>query len=136
MATLVFDEQIASARLVQALSERGIDAATVGDFGAEGTADPDVVRRVARELGSAWVLVTMDLKIVDEHQGFDWGRYAIAWVPLRQGISGGRVEVEKTEIVQRHAHEIREQSPGDHYTYTTDKRFKHRPSLASIMRGV
>jgi hypothetical protein len=136
MAALVFDEQIASRRLVQALGERGIDASTIGDFAGQGRADPEVVRRVARELGSPWVLVTMDLNIVEEHQGFDWRRYAVAWVRLRPGVSGGQVEIEKTEIVQRHAHEMREQRPGDHHTYTTGRRFKSPPSLASMLRGV
>jgi hypothetical protein len=81
-----------------------------------------------------WVLVTMDLTITDDFPGFDWDRYAIAWVMVRQGVLGGAVEVEKTEIVQRHAHDMREQGQGDHHSYTAHRRHKSPPSLASLTR--
>jgi predicted nuclease of predicted toxin-antitoxin system len=135
VAALIFDEQIASPRIVQALTERGIEASTIGDFGVQGRPDPDVVRRVADEVGAPWVLVTMDLTIVEDHEGFGWERYAIAWIRVREGIVGSQVEREKTDIVQRRAHEMVEQNPGDHHTYTVKKRFKHPPSLASLMRN-
>ena len=35
----------------------------VGDFGVQGRPDPDVVRRIAEQHKSDWVLVTMDLSI-------------------------------------------------------------------------
>ena len=89
MALLVFDEQIANPKLVAALQDRGIDARTVGDFGVTGRPDPDVVRRVQDGLSSkAWVLVTMDLTIVEEHEGFKWERYALAWIKVRDGLLG------------------------------------------------
>jgi hypothetical protein len=134
VARLVFDEQIANPKLISAIQERGIDAAQVGDFGAQGTADPEVVRRVAEALGSAWVLVTMDGTIMEDSRGFEWERYAIAWVQVRDGLLGARVEQAKTEIVQRHAHAMRTQRPGDHHTYTVDKHFKYPPSLATRLR--
>ena len=135
MAALVFDEQIASPRIIQALAERGTAAQTIADMGAAGRPDPDVIRRIVRGMGAApWVLVTLDLSITDEFPGFDWQRYAIAWVMLRGGVRGGAVEIEKTDIVQRHAHDMRSQQPGDHHTYTVSRRYKHPPSLASLMR--
>jgi predicted nuclease of predicted toxin-antitoxin system len=69
---LIFDEQLASPRRVQALSERGIEVRTISDFGAAGRPDPEVVRRVARDLGTGFVLVTMDVNIVEHHEGFEW----------------------------------------------------------------
>lgn len=111
MALLVLDEQFANPRLVLALRDRGVEASTVEDFGVTGGSDPDVVRKVQQECGRrAWVLVTMDLTIVEEHRGFTWDRYAIAWVILREGLRGLQVEREKSEIVHRYAHLIREQS--------------------------
>jgi hypothetical protein len=135
LAVLVLDEQFANPRLVLALRDRGIDAATVEDFGVTGRSDPDVVRQVQQTTGRrAWVLVTMDLTIIEEHQGFSWERYAIAWVILREGLRGLQVEREKSEIVHRYAHLIREQQPGDHHTYTPTQHFRHRPSLTSLLR--
>jgi predicted nuclease of predicted toxin-antitoxin system len=135
LAFLVLDEQFANPRLVLALRDRGIEAATVEDFGVMGGSDPDVVRKVQQESGRrAWVLVTMDLTIVEEHRGFAWERYAIAWVILREGLRGLQVEREKSEIVHRYAHLIREQKPGDHHTYTPTQHFRQRPSLTSMLR--
>jgi hypothetical protein len=53
---------------------------------------------------------------------------------VNSGLRGVRVEIEKTEIVQHHAREMVQQAPGDHHTYTIDKRFKSRPSLTSLLR--
>lgn len=133
MATLVLDEQLANPRLVQALRERGLDVATVGDFGVTGRPDPDVVRRIAEQQSGPWILVTMDLTIVQDHPGFDWLRYAIAWVRVHKDLTGGQVEVAKTETIQRHAHTIKEQTVGDHFTYSAKRCEKHPPSLASMM---
>ena len=131
MALLVFDEQIANPKLVGALQDRGIDARTVGDFGVTGRPDPDVVRRVQDGLSSkAWVLVTMDLTIVEEHEGFKWERYALAWIKVRDGLLGVKFEQEKANIVQRHAHLICQQTAGQHYTYTARAHFKNPPRLA------
>jgi len=50
VALLVLDEQFANPRLIAALHDRGIDAATVGDYGAAGRSDPDVVRQIQRSV--------------------------------------------------------------------------------------
>jgi hypothetical protein len=76
----------------------------------------------------------MDLTIIEEHQGFKWERYAIAWVVLREGLRGLSVEREKSEIVHRYAHLIRQQAAGDHHTYTSSQHFRQPPSLTSLLR--
>lgn len=135
MALLVLDEQIENPNLITGLRGRGIDANTVGDLGATGRPDPEVIRRVQDELGPrSWVLVTMDLTIVEDHERFDWERYAIAWIVVNDTLRGGQVEHAKADIVHRHAHVIRQQTRGEHHTYTAKQRFKHRPSLASLVR--
>jgi len=112
-----------------------MDVETVGDFGATGRPDPDVIRRIEEQNRGMWVLVTMDLTIVEDYPGFDWTRYALAWVQVHENLRGAPVERAKTEIVQRHAHAIREQARGDHHTYTTTRRYKHRPSLTTMLRS-
>jgi predicted nuclease of predicted toxin-antitoxin system len=134
VALLVLDEHIANPKLVTALQDRGIDTRTVGDFGVTGRTDPEVVRRVQQSVRQRWVLVTMDLTIVEEHEGFDWERYALAWIVAGDALRGARVEQEKVNIVHRHALTIREQTPGDHFTYTLKQRFKHPPSVALPLR--
>jgi hypothetical protein len=103
VATLVLDEQFTSNRLILALEDRGMGVKTVADFGAEGRPDPDVV----------WVLVTMDTTILEDFAGFDWSRYAIAWVVIDDHLLGAAVEKAKSNVVQRHAHMIVEQKPND-----------------------
>lgn len=135
MALLVLDEQFANPRLVLALRDRGIDAATVSDYGVTGQSDPDVVRRLDEGIQpESWVLVTMDLTIMDDHEGFSWERYAIAWIVLPEGLKGLRVEQAKSEIVHRHAHLICDQKVGDHCTYTRRQRFRSPPALTSLLR--
>jgi hypothetical protein len=77
-----------------------------------GSPDPDVARRIDDQCSGAWVLVTMDLTVVEDYSGFDWNRYAIAWVVVHETLAGARVEQAKHEIVHRHAHKIREQGAG------------------------
>lgn len=89
MASLVLDEQFESERLVVALGERGMDVRTVGEFGAQGHADPDVIRRVADGCAGPWVLVRMDVTILQDFAGFDWSRYAIAWSKSNGICEGG-----------------------------------------------
>jgi hypothetical protein len=135
VTVLVLDEQLARPGLVVALAERGIEAQRVADFGATGKPDPEVMRRIAEGLGRRkWVLVTMDLTITEDYPGFDWARYAIAWVQVARHLRGVKVEREKANILQRHAHLMIEQQPGDHYTYNARQRFRHPPSLASQLR--
>ncbi len=135
MTLLVLDEPIGNPRLLAGLKDRGIGAETVGDFGVTGRTDPDVVRRIDETVKQApWVLVTMDLTIIEDHEGFTWERYALAWVRVARGIRGGAVEREKADIVHRYAHLIREQSRGQHFTYSRNQRSKHPPSLSSQLQ--
>jgi hypothetical protein len=133
VASLVLDEQFMSKRLIFGLTDRGLDVKTIGDFGAQGRADPDVVRRIAEGLAQEWVLVTMDLTILEDFQGFDWTRYAIAWIVINEHLQGSSVEKSKSNVVHRHAHVISEQKPGDHFTYTAMRHSKHPPSLTKLL---
>jgi hypothetical protein len=135
VALLVHDEQLCRPGLFVSLGERGIEAQPLSDFDASGKADPEVVRRVAGRLKARrWVLVTMDLTIDQDHPGFDWGRYAIAWVIVPRTLRGAAVERHKANVVQRYAHLMCEQRPGDLQTYTATQHFKHPPSVGSIMQ--
>lgn len=133
MAILVLDEQFTGKRLILALEDRGLDVKTVGDFGAEGRPDPDVVRRIADGCHDEWVLITMDTTILEDFAGFDWSRYAIAWVVIDDHLLGAAVEQAKSNVVQRHAHMMVEQRPGDHFTYSAQRHSKHPPSLAKLL---
>lgn len=133
MATLVLDEQFISNRLILALEDRGLDVKTVADFGAKGRSDPDVVRRIADGCEADWVLVTMDSTITEDFEGFEWERYAIAWVVIDEHLRGAAVEKAKSNVVQRHAHMIVEQKAGDHFTYTALRHAKSPPSLAKLI---
>lgn len=134
MPLLVLDEQLASRQLVEGLRARGLSVATVADFALTGRPDPDVVKTIDERHTGLWVFVTMDLTIVEEHPGFDWDRYAIAWISVREELTGVSFEESKTDIVHRHAHQTVEQGRGDHHTYTTKQRIRSRPSLASQLR--
>jgi hypothetical protein len=127
---VVLDEQLAGVQLVRALDARGLDVKTLGDFGVTGRPDPDVVRQIGARQPGPWVLVTMDLTILEDHPGFDWGRYALAWIVLPD-IRGKEFEEAKHSVIQRRLHEIVEQGPGDHHTYTFAQRHRSPPSLAS-----
>lgn len=133
-SSLVLDEQFTSKRLILALEDRGIDVKTVADFEAKGRPDPDVVRRIADGCDEeGWVLVTMDTTILEDFAGFDWSRYAIAWVVIDDHLLGAAVERAKSNIVQRHAHTMIDQKADDHFTYSTRKHSKHPPSLAKLL---
>jgi hypothetical protein len=134
VALLVLDEHIGNPKLVTSLQDRGIEVRTLGDFGVTGRTDPEVVRRIQQGLRKPWVLVTMDQPIVEEHEGFEWERYAIAWIVVNDKLRGARVEQGKMDVVHRHAHAIREQVPGDHHTYTVKAHFKHPPALTTLLR--
>jgi len=136
MALLILDEQLANPKLVSALQDRGLDARTVGDFAVTGRPDPDVVRGIRDSPSTAdgWVLVTMDLTIIEDFSGFDWSLYALAWIQIPNHLRGAAVEQAKINTVHRYAHAIAEQAPGDHHTYTPRARFRHPPSLASLIR--
>jgi hypothetical protein len=71
------------------------------------------------------------LEILEDHPGFKWEDYAIAWVKLPPKIRGVAAENAKQEIVHRHAHQIVEQTPGQHFTYTKGRRHKSPPGLVS-----
>lgn len=76
----------------------------------------------------------MDLTIVEDFPGFDWSRYAIAWIRPREDLRGVQVEQAKADIMHRHAHAIRDQNPSDHHTYDARNHYRHPPSLASQIR--
>jgi len=133
-AALVLDEHVTAVQ--PGLIARGIEVRTVNECGVAATIDPDVIRGIANVMGGrAWVLVTMDGTIIDEHPGFEWDLYGIAWVVIDPELRGAAVEHAKTDVIQRHAHQMIEQRPGDHHTYTVRNRFKHPPSLISRRRG-
>lgn len=113
---------------------RGLEVKTVKDFGAKGRPDPDVVRHVDQGHDGQWVLITMDFTIVEDFLGFDWDRYAIAWVVVNEHLRGAAFEHEKNDIVHRHVHQMVEQRRGDHHTYTVKQQLKSRPSLTSQLR--
>lgn len=130
---LVLDEHLTALR--GGLESRGIRVRTVADFGVQSTLDPDVIRGVARKMRAApWVLVTMDVTIVEEYPRFDWDRYAIAWIVIDPYARGIAVEHAKTNVVQRHAHQIVEQRPPDHFSYTASQRHRHPPALVSAQK--
>ncbi len=131
-AALVLDEHLTALR--PGLEQRGIAARTVQEFRATSIVDPDVIRAIAQCIASPWVLVTMDGTIVDEHPRFEWGSYAIAWIVIAPHLRGVAVEHAKADVLQRHAHQMVEQRPGDHHSYTQRARFRHPPSLLSANR--
>jgi hypothetical protein len=129
-AALVRDEHVTRAQ--GALQERGIDARRVHDFDAKSQLDPDVIRKVARFMDRPWVLVTLDGGLIKEAPRFEWERYAIAWVVLPPHVKGVAAERAKMDVVQRHAHHMIAQQPGDHYSYTRRARFRHPPALITV----
>jgi hypothetical protein len=131
---LVLDEQLCRGGLIEALRTRGLDVSTVKDFDANGRPDPDVVRRIDDGRKGPWVLITMDFTIIEDFPGFDWDRYAIAWVVVHHELKGAAFEHEKNDIVHRHVHQMVEQGRGDHYTFTVKQRHRSRPSLSSQLR--
>lgn len=134
MPLLVLDEQLCRRLLIEGLRLRGYGVKTVKDFGATGRPDPDVVRRIDDGYAGLWVLVTMDFTVVEDFPGFDWDRYAIAWVSIHEDLKGAAFEHEKNDIVHRHVHQMVEQGRGDHHTFTVKQRHKTRPSLVSQLR--
>jgi hypothetical protein len=126
------DEQLENPRHIGALSDRGCAVKTVGDFGAQGRPDPDVVRRISDQVTDPFVLVTMDLSVVEDFKGFDWNRYAIAWVQIRKELRGRAVEIAKANTLHKHLERMTGQRPGDHFTYTPERHDKRPPSLASM----
>jgi hypothetical protein len=127
------DEHLLGVRV--GLEHRGVRVRTVADFQATSIVDPDVIRAVDRGMRKKpWVLVTMDGTIVDEHRGFDWERYAIAWVMIEPRLRGIAVEHSKNEVLSRYARTMLSQSPGDHFSYTERRNYKHPPSLVTQSR--
>lgn len=131
MALLVLDEPLSASSLVDGLRARGLAVKTVKDFEVAHGTDPDVVRTIGERHDGPWVLVTTDVTIVDQQRGFDWSRYAIAWIVVRENLRGAAVERAQANIVQRWAHEIVGLGRGDQRTYHETTRARTRPSLAS-----
>jgi len=99
------NEQLCRGLLIEGLQLRGLDVKTVKDFGAAGRPDLDVVRKIDDGHKGPWVLVTMDFTVLEDFPGFDWGRYAISWVIVREDLRGAAFEHEKNDIVHRHVHQ-------------------------------
>jgi hypothetical protein len=131
-AALVLDEHATGA--LHGLRARGMDAFSVAEFHATSVADPDVVRAIGARLADPWVLVTCDLTLVDDHQGFDWDRYAIAWVMVPAHIKGAAYEYAKVDAIHHHARRMVEQVAGDHFTYDPRAQYKTPPSMVSRRR--
>lgn len=134
MPLLILDEQLCRGLLIEGLRLRGYEVAPLDDFGVTGKPDPNVVRRIDEQCSAPWVLITMDFTIVEDSPGFDWDRYAIAWIVPHETLRGAAFEQEKNEIVHRHVHQMVEQGRGDHHTFTVANRYKTRPSLTAALR--
>ena len=67
----------------------------------------------------------MDTTILEDFAGFDWSRYAIAWVVIDDRLLGAAVEQAKSNVIQRHAHTMVDQRRADHFTYTAQRHSKH-----------
>ena len=114
------------------LRGRGFDAIPVADIGLGGKRpDADLVRQIGTNIDQAWVFVTLDLSIIEEASGFEWHRYAIAWVMVRAGLANVAFEHAKQNIVHKHAEKITSQEAGDHWSYTDRSCFKHPPGLVT-----
>jgi hypothetical protein len=107
---------------------------TVGELGAQGRPDPDVIRRAEDAVSGSWVLVTMDTSMIEDHLRFGWREYAIAWVAINDQLRGAAVEQSKMNVVHRHAHVIVAQARGDHFTYFEARHDKVPPSLSTQLR--
>lgn len=134
MALLVLDEQLEAKSLVTALTDRGLAVKTLGDYALTGRPDPDVVRSIDQRESGMWVLVTMDLRIVEDHPGFEWERYAIAWILVHEDLVGVKFEQSKRNVIHKYAHEMVQQGRGDQHSYSEQRRTKSRPSLSSQLR--
>lgn len=126
-AVLVLDAHLD--RAARGLEERGIQASTLKEFDLPSTLDPDVVRAVSSAMRVPWVLVTLDGTIVQDAEGFQWERYAIAWIVLEPQVRGLAAESEKLDIVARHAPRMLDQGAGEHFSYTRRQRQSGPPSL-------
>jgi hypothetical protein len=132
---LVLDEQLQGRSLVLGLRARGIAVTTVNELGLQGRIDPELVSRIAERVDPPWVLVTMDLTIVEDHPNFKWDDYAIAWVIVPADLRGPEVEAHKADIVHHHVRKIGEQGRGSHMTYYKTRHTSGPPSLDRQLRG-
>jgi hypothetical protein len=131
-ATLVLEDHLSAHILVASLNSRGFHAVPVADLGLGGKRpDADLVREIDDKADPPWTFVTLDLTIIDDASGFDWNRYAIAWIMAPKGLKGGAFEEAKQNIVHKHVEKIVAQQPGDHWTYTERSHYKHPPSLVT-----
>lgn len=76
----------------------------------------------------------MDLTIEEDHPGFEWERYAIAWVLIPKRLRGVAVERAKANIIHRYAPLMCEQQPGNLHSYTATQHFKHPPTVGSLVQ--
>lgn len=131
-ATLVLEDHLSAHILVAGLQGRGFAAVPVAQLGLGGKRpDSELVKEIGGNVTQHWTFVTLDLTIIDDASGFDWGRYAIAWVMAPKGLKGGAFEQAKQNIVHKHVEKMVGQQPADHWTYTERSHHKHPPSLVS-----
>jgi hypothetical protein len=131
-ATLVLEDHLSAHILVASLKSRGYNAVPVAELGLGGKrSDADLVREIGDKIDTLWTFATLDLTIIDDASGFDWDRYAIAWVMVKKGLKGAGYEQAKQNIVHKHVEKMEAQQPGDHWTYTARSHHKDPPSLVS-----
>jgi hypothetical protein len=132
-AALILDAHLESKTLIAGLKARGFELWTLSDLELPGDAfDSTVARRADEKVGAdRCVLVTIDVTIVEDSRGFDWSRYAIAWLKIPSHLKGGDAETAKHNILHRRVDRIAAQSAGDHFTYTLESSYQHPPSLMS-----
>lgn len=131
-AKLVLEDHLSSTLLIDGLRGRGVVAIPVAELGLGGKrTDSDLVREIGGKIEPPWTFVTADLTIIEDASGFDWDRYAIAWVMVRKGLKGAAYEQAKQHIVHKHVEKMEGQQPGNHWTYTARSRHKHPPSQVS-----
>lgn len=131
-AALVLEDHLSAHSLVVGLRGRGFSVVPVGEIGLGGKKpDADLVRLVGERVPEPWVFGTLDLTITQDSAGFDWDRYAIAWVLLKKGLTGAAAEQAKQNIVHHHIDKIVRLRRGDHFSYTERSQFQHPPDLVT-----
>lgn len=76
----------------------------------------------------------MDLSILDDFSGFDWSRYALAWLHVRPDMNGIAVEHSKADTLHRWCHELSKMNPGDHWSFSIGSKQKDQPSAARFTK--
>ncbi len=123
--TLVLDENL-NPRLATELTRRGRDATRVQELGLRGSADPQLLDKLAAQL-DVWVLVTADDRLPNSHaEAVQRVEATIATInPERE--ASWPLEEWRREIVHRWAHVMQEQAQGTLRRYTLRRHTTWRP---------